>query len=305
MGLDRGTGRGLTAEATESDSDDAEGCFNARTCCLTSKKTPRSGCCEPQADEIRFSDTGLIHGTLSHDGSVHVTDEVFNSASHLFGGMMSVLGTAVLVAGASAAGNPWAVVGFSLYGSSLIFLFFASFAHHAIKGSDKLMKTLRMMDYVAIYFLIPGTMIPVCLVCLHEAWIGWVFLGTSVGLAVFGVLMETSCSGGLKWPMWASMTMYVTLGWFGAFLAVPAMHCIGMGGATLLLLGGLAYTGGGMIFTLQCPNPWPGKFGFHEIWHVCVLAGAAFHYAAIFFYVWPSMLVDGPGHMHNHNATAW
>lgn len=251
-------------------------------------------CCSPQADDSadvpHFSREGLLEGPLSHDGSPHVTDEVFNAASHLFGGILSILGTAVLVTGASNAGNPWAIVAFSLYGASLIFLFFASFAHHAIKGSQRLMRVLRTLDYVAIYLLIPGTMMPVCLVCLHKTWVGWVFFGTTIGIAIMGVMFQTLCSGKLEWPMWASMTMYITLGWFGAFLAIPAMNCIGTGGALLLLYGGLAYTGGGVIFTLQCPNPVPGKFGFHEIWHVFVLAGAGFHWCAIFFHVWPAML---------------
>jgi len=238
---------------------------------------------------LRFAALGIIDGTLSHDLSPHVTDEVFNAASHLFGALCSILGTSVLVSGASAHRNPWAIVSFSVYGASLIFLFFASFAHHAIKGSPKVMKVLRTMDYVAIYFLIPGTMMPVCLVCLHDTWVGWVFFGTSLGIAIMGVGLQTICKGPLELPMWASMTIYVTLGWFGAFLAVPAYKCLSFGGAMLLLVGGLAYTGGGMIFTFQCPNPIPGRFGFHEIWHVCVLVGAACHYAAIFFYVWPAM----------------
>merc|ERR1711862_980332 len=58
-------------------------------------------------------------------------------------------------------------------------LFYGSFMHHAIKGKPQLMKALRTLDYAAIYFLIPGTLTPVCLVCLHGTWIGWVFLGTS------------------------------------------------------------------------------------------------------------------------------
>mmetsp|Transcript_46860 Transcript_46860/g.145044 ORF Transcript_46860/g.145044 Transcript_46860/m.145044 type:complete len:287 (-) Transcript_46860:85-945(-) len=237
-----------------------------------------------------FSDHGVVHGQRSHDGSEHVTDEVFNAASHLMAGMLSVLGTAVLITGASAHGNPWAIVAFSLYGSSLIFLFFASFLHHAIKGSPKLMSVLRRMDYVAIFFLIPGTMTPVCFVCLTNTWIGWVFFGAIWGLALLGVIMMTLCP--IEMPMWASMTMYVTLGWFGGFLAFPAAKCVGMGGLTLMLLGGLSYTGGGVIFTLQKPNPIPGRFGFHEIWHIFVMLGAAFHWTMVFFYVWPAMCDD-------------
>merc|ERR1719422_2037631 len=138
----------------------------------------RKGCCSPTINlktHLRFSNHGLIEGPLSHDMSPHVTDEVFNAASHLMGGMVSTLGTAVLITGASAHGNPWAIVAFSLYGASLMLLFYASFAHHAIWGSPDLMKALRLLDYVSIYFLIPGTMTPFCFVCMHNQWEGWVF----------------------------------------------------------------------------------------------------------------------------------
>eukprot|EP00439_Symbiodinium_sp_Y106_P063473 s1736_g9.t2 len=254
-----------------------------------SEDDQRRSCCASPApvahrETPRFSNVGLI-GEMSHDGAEHVTDEVFNAASHLMGGMLSVLGSAVLITGAAANSNPWGVISFSLYGASLMFLFFASFAHHAIKGPKPLMDLLRTLDYVAIYFLIPGTMVPVCFVCLHDTWVGWVFFGTTWGIALLGVWFQSFCP--LEFPMWASMTMYVTLGWFGAFLAIPAYKCITFEGALLLLLGGLSYTFGGVIFTMQCPNPIKGKFGFHEIWHVFVLAGAAFHYACMLFYVFP------------------
>ncbi|CAJ1402481.1 unnamed protein product [Effrenium voratum] len=262
----------------EETSDDEETDLPHQSCCMGSH--------ENRDDQTRFSNIGLI-GEVSHDGAEHVTDEVFNASSHLFGGLLSVLGSTVLITGAAAQSNVWGVISFSLYGASLVFLFFASFAHHGIKGSKRLMDVLRTLDYVAIYFLIPGTMMPVCFVCLHDSWLGWVFFGTSTGLALVGVCFQTMCP--LEFPMWASMTMYVTLGWFGAFLAFPAYHCIQFGGAMLLLLGGIAYSVGGIIFTLQRPNPIPGKFGFHEIWHVFVLAGAAFHYCTMFFYVYPFM----------------
>lgn len=261
------------------DDSDEETDLQGRSCCGAAYE-------ETDQTQTRFSNIGLI-GETSHDGAEHVTDEVFNAASHLFGGLLSVLGSTILITGAAAKSNPWGVVSFSIYGASLMFLFFASFAHHGIKGSKRLMDVLRSLDYVAIYFLIPGTMMPVCFVCLHDSWIGWVFFGTSFGLAMVGVWFQAACP--LEFPMWASMTMYVTLGWFGLFLSIPAYHCIQFGGALLLLFGGIAYTLGGLIFTLQRPNPIPGKFGFHEIWHVFVLMGAAFHYCTLFFYVFPTM----------------
>jgi len=111
-------------QASESSSSDGEslevtGC----ECC---------GLCR-EADDVAARKVGMdAHwaepgqmGSHSHDHSPHVTDEVFNAASHLMAGMLSVLGTAVVIVGASAHGNPWAIVAFSVYGASLCLLFFA------------------------------------------------------------------------------------------------------------------------------------------------------------------------------------
>lgn len=253
-------------------------------------KTCLCTCTHDSGDEDRmhFTLPGATDRPLSHDRSPHVTDEVFNAASHLMGGMLSLLGTAALIARASVAGNVWAIVGYAVYGASLNLLFWGSFCHHAIRGSERLMRCLRKLDYVAIYFLIAGTMTPVCLICLHRTWQGWVFFGAAWALALMGVLLMTLCKGGLELPTWASMTMYVTLGWFGVFMAPPSWPCVTTPGIVLLAVGGVTYTVGGLVFTMQWPNPIPGKFGFHEIWHIFVLLGAAVHYAFIFFYVVPS-----------------
>jgi hemolysin III len=237
----------------------------------------------------KFAEAGKLSGERSRDGSTFVTDEVFNAASHLVGCMLSILGTAVLIAHASAKGNPWAIVAYAIYGFSLILLFGASFLHHGITGSERLNSVLRGLDYVSIYVLIAGTATPLCLICLHQTWIGWVFFGSCWGLAAFGITMQISChhDAPMALPKWASMTCYVTLGWFGAFLAIPAYSCITLGGAMLFLAGGLCYTGGGVIFTLEFPNPMPGKFGFHELWHCFVLAGAGLHWLMMFYFVLP------------------
>ncbi|MFT7521587.1 MAG: hemolysin III, partial [Kiritimatiellia bacterium] len=101
--------------------------------------------------------------THSKDHSPHVTDERFNTASHLIAGIFALLGSTWLIVEASIAGSPWHIVTFSIYGASLIALFSASALHHGIDGSDKVEEMLRSIDYMGIYLLIAGTMTPVCL----------------------------------------------------------------------------------------------------------------------------------------------
>ena len=83
------------------------------------------------------------------------------------------------------------------------------------------------------------------------------------------------------------MTMYITLGWMGACMTYWLLPVLGWQGFALFLVGGIFYTVGGYVFTVEEPNPFPGRFGFHEIWHVAVIAGALSHWCLMYFYVLP------------------
>jgi len=239
----------------------------------------------PRGDkDWAFTNHGELGG-LSRDHSVHVTDEVFNSASHLMAAMLSLLGMVVLVSQSSAQGAPWKIVSFSIYGLSLVGLFTCSFLHHSINSTPRVMEALRIADYCAIYPLISGSFTPMCLVFFHDSTVGWTFFGVVWALSIFGMVLTITQFQ--KVPKWMSMTIYVTLGWLGAFISIPLYTKVGFGGIALLAVGGAFYTIGGVAFTIEKPNPWPGKFGFHEIWHVFVIFGAATHWLLMFLYVLP------------------
>merc|ERR1712176_117602 len=160
-----------------------------------------------------------------------------------------------------------AIVGFAVYGTSLICVFTSSFAMHGLNCGERANAWLRKCDYICIYPLIAGTATPVCLICLRGNYFGWAVNGACWFLAIAGIAMQACADP----PMWASMTFYITLGWFGAFLVVPALGCLTLRGVLLFAAGGVAYTAGGAVFVMQRPNPLPGRFGFHEIWHCAVL----------------------------------
>eukprot|EP00984_Skeletonema_dohrnii_P007964 scaffold2934_cov114-Skeletonema_dohrnii-CCMP3373.AAC.9 len=185
-----------------------------------------------------FADVGKTR-LLSRDNSQHATDEVFNSLSHLSACMLSILGTTLLIARSSSPANAWKIVSFSIYGLSLIFLFGCSTLHHAINASVEVEARLRMLDYLAIYPLIAGTFTPFCLVFLHDSVIGWSFLGVAWLLSAVGMIM-TAKFGPELIPKWMSMTMYITIGWLGAFLALYIIPYIGLSGFHVLVGGTLA-----------------------------------------------------------------
>lgn len=258
---------------------DEEICGNNQDCDATDAVT--GWCGAPWA----FADVGNVT-EKSRDHSPHATDEVFNSGSHLAASMLSLLGVTLLVSASSWQHEPWKIVSFGVYGASMVFLFVCSTLHHAISSTQEVEARLRMLDYLAIYPLIAGTFTPLCLVFLHDSVIGWSFFGVAWLLAIFGMFM-TAWLGPELLPKWMSMTMYITMGWIGAFLATWILPMIGMGGLVVFIVGGVFFTAGGYVYTVEHPNPYPGVFGFHEIWHVAVILGAACHYCLMFFYVLP------------------
>ena len=176
-------------------------------------------------------------------------------------------------------------MGFSIYGAALVALFIASTLHHMLEGPAAMERALRIADFAAIYPLIAGTFTPPCLVFLHSTGFGWVLLGTVWLLAGLGIAMIVSAFDHL--PKWLPFTMFLTMGWMGALLAFAIFKYVGVGGSGLLAAGGVAFSAGGIMYHAEAPNPLPGRFGFHEIWHVMVLVGATLHWLFMWFYVVP------------------
>ena len=220
---------------------------------------------------------------LSKDKSPHVTDEIFNTASHLTGAILAVLGTVLLVVEAAAAGKIWHIISFGIYGLSLILLFIASSLHHGIDASRRTDDVLRPFDYLAIYPLIAGPYTPSCLVALRGT-LGWSVFGVVWGVAIVGIAMKAAIR---TLPKWVSNTFYLTLGLMSVVMVVPLFSALNIAAVVLLLLGGVFYIAGNIIFTIEKPNPVPGRFGFHEIWHIFVLAGAFLHYLIMYLYILP------------------
>lgn len=235
-----------------------------------------------KGDSWKIANVGEV-GEFSRDGSPHATDETFNTASHFGAALLSLLGTILLIVEASARGEPWKIVSFSLYGFSLVAMFTASTLHHGLSGRHE--EFFRRLDYMSIYPVIAGTFTPLCLVFYHDSVIGWVFCATvwavAIGCMIFMSLYFS------KIPKYLSMTSYITIGWMGACMAYWLILVLEWQGFGLFLCGGVLYTVGGAIFTLEQPNPVPGVFGFHELWHCFVILAAACHWALMYFFVLP------------------
>ena len=207
--------------------------------------------------------------------------EPVNAISHLFGALLSMAGLSILVTSAALNASAWHVVSFSIFGSTLILLYASSTVYHAIPLSKKGEMVLKRIDHIMIYLLIAGTYTPFCLVPLRGV-IGWSVFGVIWGIAVAGIILKVSK---IHLPRWVSTSMYIGMGWVCIFVIYPLVQSMPGGGMLFLALGGLFYTIGAIIYGVKAPNPIPGIFGFHEIWHFFVLAGSFCHFWSLYKYV--------------------
>jgi len=201
-------------------------------------------------------------------------EELFSSLSHGLAAATGAIGTIWLAL--HAASGPLLFVGL-VYCFSMMFMFTASATYHALRFTSRGQSLWRRIDHLAIFFMIAGSYTPICFVHLNGAW-RWSVLGVQWGLVALGLLFKLYF---LHTPRWVTAAIYVVMGWIAL---IPINHLAASMPSQalwLLFLGGVSYTVGALIYAVKRPNPFPGMFGFHEIFHVFVVAGAAFHYALV------------------------
>ncbi len=207
--------------------------------------------------------------------------EPVSGFTHLFGALLSIGGLSTLVTFAALHATAWHVVSFSIYGATMILLYTSSTLYHMLPLSEKGTRIFKRLDHIMIFMLIAGTYTPFCLVPLRGGW-GWSIFGVVWGMAIIGLFMK------LFWinaPRWASTSIYLAMGWVCIIAIYPLIKSIPLGCLFWMVLGGVFYSVGAVIYGLKRPNPWPNIFGFHEIWHIFVLAGSFSHFWAILRYV--------------------
>ncbi len=228
-------------------------------------------------------DTPPLSAPLSRDGSIHVTDERINTVTHLAASCFALVGSALLVAQAGAQGDVWKIVGFSVYAFSVLMLFASSTLHHGIDKGPRVNEILRTLDYDSVFLLIAGSVTPLVLVLFRNTY-GWAVLGAVWVIAAIGIVLRSVLR---TLPKYVTNTLYIALGWMPVLLA-GAGASLPFGAYALMAAGGLVYSVGFVLFVIEKPNPVPGVFGFHEIWHVLVVVGAALHYLLMYAYVLPA-----------------
>lgn len=207
--------------------------------------------------------------------------EPFSSYSHFVGAILSGIGLLAMLLRLltidTANGQKAASV--MIFCLSLIGLYSASSAYHYSCREEKTLRRLKKLDHSMIYVLIAGSYTPIVL-CYMQPPHNFVFLACIWLIAAMGIAVK------LIWidaPRFLGTVLYLALGWaivfdFGAVLSMPAPAIM------LLAAGGIFYTIGGVIYIAKRPNPSP-FLGFHELFHLFVIAGSVCHYLMVFLYI--------------------
>jgi len=180
------------------------------------------------------------------------------------------------------AGSERARFAVTVYAISLVTLFGVSALYHRITWrSLSARRWMRRLDHSMIFVLIAGTYTPFAVLSLHGPLATRILIAAWAG-ALTGVLFN------LVWinaPKWLVALAYIAQGWLAVAAFPQLADAIGVGGLTLLGLGGVLYTVGAIVYTVKWPDPVPAVFGYHEVFHALVIVAAALQYAVIAFWV--------------------
>jgi len=201
--------------------------------------------------------------------------EPVNGLTHLAGAIVAFFGQiALLLVGWPVTAKVVSVV---IYGLSLIAMFSASAAYHLAQARPKVLEILRKLDHSAIFLLIAGTYTPFCLVAF-TGFFRWGLLALIWAIALAGILVKVFY---IQAPRWLNAVMYVLMGWLCVIVAPQMPSVLPVSAIAWLIVGGVVYTLGAVVYATKLFNFVPGKFGFHEVWHIFVLLGALAHFVAV------------------------
>jgi hemolysin III len=174
----------------------------------------------------------------------------------------------------------------AVFAVTSLLLFGTSAVYHRFDGSPKVKRTLKRLDHANIFLLIAGTYTPIAVLCLPMdravLLLSLVWSGALLGIG-FRVFWLTA-------PRWLYVPLYVLLGWAAVMYMVDLFQA-NVGTMVLVIAGGLMYTVGAVIYGMKRPNPVPGHFGFHEIFHTLTVLAFLCHWIGILL-----VAIDPPLH---------
>lgn len=209
--------------------------------------------------------------------------EPVNGLTHGIGAILAIVGLVVLLYRAHLAASISHMVAFSIFGASMVLLYTASSLYHSLHVKERTLILFQKLDHSMIYVLIAGSYTPVCLIVLEGPW-KWGLFITVWALAILGIIKKFMS---MNSPRWISTLLYLGMGWMGIIIFPTLYEKLPLAFLGWIILGGIAYTVGAVIYGLKKPNFVPGWFGHHELWHLFVLTGTFSHFWAFYSYLTP------------------
>ena len=204
-------------------------------------------------------------------------EELMNTVTHIVGGALGVAALTLCVVFAALRQNVYGVVGSAIYGASLIALYTVSSVYHGLKpGMGK--KIMQIVDHCTIYFLIAGTYTVIVLSAIRPRYpvLGWGLFAFEWAMAA---LATTLTAIDLKKYNVISMICYIGLGWAIIPFARQALEVLTLPGFLFLLLGGIAYTIGAVLYGIGSRKKW-----MHSVFHIFVVLGSVLQFFAVLLY---------------------
>ncbi|KAA0257372.1 hemolysin III family protein [Deferribacter autotrophicus] len=204
--------------------------------------------------------------------------EPVNAVTHLIGSLFSIASFYLLVSD----NLPfYKKIAFSIYALGMFLSFTSSFIFHSITNKEKLIFLLKKIDHIMIYIFIAASYTPISLIVLEKKWGISIFVTVWI-IAIIGILIEILFK---NIPRNLSTANYLLMGWTAIVAIYPLYTSLPPNAFFLLVLGGIFYTVGAVIYAVKKPNILQDVLGFHEIFHLFVLIGSFTHFLLMFFYI--------------------
>ncbi|MCI8655502.1 MAG: hemolysin III family protein [Clostridia bacterium] len=206
-------------------------------------------------------------------------EEIFNMVSHIVGGGIGVIALIVCIILSIVHKNIYGVISSIIFGTTIILLYTMSSIYHGLNAELKAKKVLQVIDHCSIFLLIAGSYTPFALCTLreHNATLGWTIFGIVWGLAVLGIVLNAI---DLKKYKVFSMICYLLMGWCIIIKASVLPQLLTPVGFALLLVGGIVYTIGAILYGAGKKHKW-----MHSIFHLACVLGSLLHFLCVAIYV--------------------
>ena len=190
---------------------------------------------------------------------------------------------ALVVGGLLTAGAPHgkARIAAAIFAAAVAVMFGASALHHRVTWRERGYRWSRRIDHAGVYLAIAGSYTPFGLLVLTGTW-RIVVLAVVWSGAAAAIMLKFVWVGA---PKWLAAVIAISLGWVAVIVFPQLIDGVGWDGTTLVLAGGLCYTIGGIVYALRRPDPLPAVFGYHEIFHLLVIAAVALQYSVVAFWL--------------------